>query len=125
MKKSALSFMQVKPKDTGDGSGMQHLQRSLQFYLHSFLEDWVGNWRNWRTKSSLNKQWKCYARFMVLPINFSFCVDNSCSGANTPDPIKTRVTKWGKDPLFYGSYSYCKVGCTADDFENVARSTGR
>lgn len=41
-----------------------------------------------------------------------------------PDPIQTVCTRWGGDPLSYGSYSHVAVGASGDDYDLLAECVG-
>ncbi len=43
-------------------------------------------------------------------------------GKNIPEPSKILVTKWNNDPYTYGAYSYCAVGSSLKDFEELGKS---
>ncbi|KAK9674438.1 hypothetical protein RND81_12G232500 [Saponaria officinalis] len=45
-------------------------------------------------------------------------------GVNVPDPIQTACTRWGSDPLSYGSYSHIRVGSTGVDYDILAENVG-
>ncbi|KAL3699325.1 hypothetical protein R1sor_017347 [Riccia sorocarpa] len=45
-------------------------------------------------------------------------------GIKVPDPIQTVCTRWGGDPLCYGSYSNVAVGASGDDYDILAESAG-
>ncbi|XP_024922693.1 lysine-specific histone demethylase 1 homolog 2 isoform X2 [Ziziphus jujuba] len=45
-------------------------------------------------------------------------------GVNVPDPIQTICTRWGSDPLSYGSYSHVRVGSSGSDYDLLAESVG-
>lgn len=36
----------------------------------------------------------------------------------------SHVTRWGKNPLTFGSYSFVKVGSSPNDYDNVKKSVG-
>lgn len=42
-----------------------------------------------------------------------------------PNPLEYRVTRWQEDPFAYGSYSYTKVGCTANAYDELTRPMDR
>jgi len=46
-------------------------------------------------------------------------------GARVPEPTATRITRWANDPFAFGSYSFDKVGSSADDFRALAEPVGR
>ncbi|KAF6163220.1 hypothetical protein GIB67_025084 [Kingdonia uniflora] len=48
----------------------------------------------------------------------------SPKGVDVPDPVQTLCTKWGSDPLCYGSYSHVRVGSSGDDYNMLAESVG-
>lgn len=41
-----------------------------------------------------------------------------------PDPIQTICTRWGSDPLSYGSYSHVSVQSSGSDYDILAESVG-
>ncbi|KAL2944066.1 Lysine-specific histone demethylase 1-like protein 2 [Bienertia sinuspersici] len=43
-------------------------------------------------------------------------------GVHVPDPIQTVCTRWGNDPLSYGSYSHVRVGSTGTDYDILSES---
>ncbi|XP_021758744.1 lysine-specific histone demethylase 1 homolog 2-like [Chenopodium quinoa] len=43
-------------------------------------------------------------------------------GVQVPDPIQTVCTRWGTDPLSYGSYSHVRVGSTGIDYDILSES---
>lgn len=43
-------------------------------------------------------------------------------GVHVPDPIQTVCTRWGNDPLSYGSYSHVRVGSTGIDYDILSES---
>ncbi|EEF28674.1 Flavin-containing amine oxidase domain-containing protein, putative [Ricinus communis] len=43
-------------------------------------------------------------------------------GINVPDPIQTICTRWGSDPLSYGSYSHVRVQSSGSDYDLLAES---
>ena len=43
-------------------------------------------------------------------------------GDKIPEPVFTKVTKWGSDEFSFGSYSYTAVGSTNDDFYELSKS---
>ncbi|XP_057871797.1 protein FLOWERING LOCUS D [Cryptomeria japonica] len=45
-------------------------------------------------------------------------------GVNVPDPIQTVCTRWGSDPLSYGSYSHVAVGASGCDYDKLGESVG-
>lgn len=45
-------------------------------------------------------------------------------GIAVPDPIQTVCTRWGGDPLSFGSYSHVAVGASGDDYDLLAESVG-
>ena len=45
-------------------------------------------------------------------------------GISVPDPIQTVCTRWGGDPLSFGSYSHVAVGASGDDYDLLAESVG-
>lgn len=45
-------------------------------------------------------------------------------GVEVPNPVQTVCTKWGSDPLSYGSYSHVRVGSTGFDYDILAESVG-
>ncbi|KAH9288848.1 hypothetical protein KI387_032965 [Taxus chinensis] len=45
-------------------------------------------------------------------------------GVNVPDPIQTVCTRWGSDPLCFGSYSHVAVGASGSDYDSLGESVG-
>jgi monoamine oxidase len=45
-------------------------------------------------------------------------------GTDIPQPIGTLKSKWSRDPLALGAYSFAKVGTLPDDFNRFAESIG-
>ncbi|XP_002981558.2 protein FLOWERING LOCUS D [Selaginella moellendorffii] len=45
-------------------------------------------------------------------------------GVVVPDPIQTVCTRWGSDPLCFGSYSNVAVGASGEDYDILAESVG-
>lgn len=43
-------------------------------------------------------------------------------GINVPNPIQTICTRWGSDPLSYGSYSHVRVRSSGSDYDILAES---
>ncbi|CAA7016792.1 unnamed protein product [Microthlaspi erraticum] len=43
-------------------------------------------------------------------------------GVVVPDPIQTICTRWGSDPLSYGSYSHVRVGSSGLDYDILGES---
>lgn len=43
-------------------------------------------------------------------------------GIEVPDPIQTICTRWGSDPLSYGSYSHVRVHSSGSDYDIMAES---
>lgn len=41
-----------------------------------------------------------------------------------PNPIQTICTRWGSDPLSYGSYSHVRVRSSGSDYDLLAESVG-
>lgn len=41
-----------------------------------------------------------------------------------PDPIQTICTRWGSDPLSYGSYSHVRVQSSGSDYDLLAENVG-
>jgi monoamine oxidase len=41
---------------------------------------------------------------------------------NAPDPIAHAVTKWSRDPYSRGAYSYIPIGCSGDEYDQLAGS---
>ncbi|GFZ15500.1 LSD1-like2 [Actinidia rufa] len=41
-----------------------------------------------------------------------------------PNPIQTICTRWGSDPLSYGSYSHVRVSSSGSDYDILAESVG-
>lgn len=48
----------------------------------------------------------------------------SPKGIVVPDPIQTICTRWGSDPLSYGSYSHVRVQSSGSDYDVLAESVG-
>lgn len=45
-------------------------------------------------------------------------------GITVPDPIQTICTRWGSDPLSYGSYSHVSVQSSGGDYDILAETVG-
>lgn len=45
-------------------------------------------------------------------------------GADIPQPIDYRITRWGADPFAYGAYSFLATGATPDDYDTLAQPAG-
>ncbi|XVF04107.1 hypothetical protein REPUB_Repub05bG0053300 [Reevesia pubescens] len=45
-------------------------------------------------------------------------------GVDVPDPIQTICTRWGNDPLSYGSYSHVRVQSSGGDYDILSESVG-
>ncbi|EOY12819.1 hypothetical protein QUC31_002012 [Theobroma cacao] len=45
-------------------------------------------------------------------------------GVDVPDPVQTICTRWGNDPLSYGSYSHVRVQSSGGDYDILAESVG-
>lgn len=45
-------------------------------------------------------------------------------GIHVPDPIQSICTRWGSDPLSYGSYSHVRVQSSGSDYDILAESVG-
>ncbi|GAB4849553.1 Lysine-specific histone demethylase 1 2 [Ancistrocladus abbreviatus] len=45
-------------------------------------------------------------------------------GIDVPDPIQSICTRWGSDPLSYGSYSHVRVLSSGSDYDILAESVG-
>lgn len=45
-------------------------------------------------------------------------------GTDIPEPIGTLKSKWSRDPLALGAYSFAKVGVLPDDFNRFAEPIG-
>ncbi|KAL3645495.1 Lysine-specific histone demethylase 1 2 [Castilleja foliolosa] len=43
-------------------------------------------------------------------------------GIDVPDPIQSICTRWGSDPLSYGSYSHIKVHSSGNDYDILSES---
>ncbi|EYU33410.1 hypothetical protein ABFS82_13G079500 [Erythranthe guttata] len=43
-------------------------------------------------------------------------------GIHVPDPIQSICTRWGSDPLSYGSYSHIRVQSSGNDYDILAES---
>ncbi|KAM3744522.1 hypothetical protein ACB098_06G058600 [Castanea mollissima] len=48
----------------------------------------------------------------------------SPKGIDVPNPIQTICTRWGSDPLSYGSYSHVRVQSSGSDYDILAESLG-
>ncbi|KAK9268403.1 hypothetical protein L1049_000153 [Liquidambar formosana] len=48
----------------------------------------------------------------------------SPKGIDVPNPIQTICTRWGSDPLSYGSYSHVRVRSSGSDYDILAESVG-
>ncbi|KAK6946760.1 SWIRM domain [Dillenia turbinata] len=48
----------------------------------------------------------------------------SPKGVEVPNPIQTICTRWGSDPLSYGSYSHVRVKSSGSDYDILAESVG-
>jgi monoamine oxidase len=46
-------------------------------------------------------------------------------GSDVPDPVASFVTRWGKNPFSFGSYSFHRVGATANDFDAFKKIVDR
>ncbi|EXB37711.1 Lysine-specific histone demethylase 1-2-like protein [Morus notabilis] len=45
-------------------------------------------------------------------------------GVDVPNPIQSICTRWGSDPLSYGSYSHVRVRSSGSDYDLLAESVG-
>lgn len=54
-------------------------------------------------------------------VNEGFSVLKKIYGDKIPEPVFTKVTKWGSDDLSFGSYSYTAVGSTNYDFYELSK----
>ncbi|WJX64199.1 Lysine-specific histone demethylase 1 2 [Trifolium repens] len=45
-------------------------------------------------------------------------------GITVPDPIQSICTRWGSDPLSYGSYSHVSVHSSGQDYDILAENVG-
>jgi monoamine oxidase len=45
-------------------------------------------------------------------------------GAKVPEPLSSRITRWGNDPYSFGSYSFTKVGAISNDYEDLSLPVG-
>lgn len=45
-------------------------------------------------------------------------------GVQVPDPIQSICTRWGADPLSYGSYSHIRVKSSGKDYDILAENVG-
>ncbi|KAI3457500.1 hypothetical protein Pfo_014163 [Paulownia fortunei] len=45
-------------------------------------------------------------------------------GIHVPNPLQSICTRWGTDPLSYGSYSHIKVQSSGNDYDILAESVG-
>ena len=43
-------------------------------------------------------------------------------GASVPDPLGYKITRWGKNPFSFGSYSFIGIGSTPKDCDTLAKS---
>lgn len=48
----------------------------------------------------------------------------SPKGINVPDPIQSICTRWGSDPLSYGSYSHVRVKSSGRDYDTLSETVG-
>ncbi|KAL6205659.1 hypothetical protein ACLB2K_022914 [Fragaria x ananassa] len=48
----------------------------------------------------------------------------SPKGIVVPDPVQTICTRWGSDPLSYGSYSHVRVQSSGSDYDLLAENVG-
>ncbi|KAG7953680.1 hypothetical protein I3843_12G121500 [Carya illinoinensis] len=48
----------------------------------------------------------------------------SPKGIDVPNPIQTICSRWGSDPLSYGSYSHVRVRSSGSDYDILAESLG-
>ncbi|KAM7498749.1 hypothetical protein LguiA_023163 [Lonicera macranthoides] len=48
----------------------------------------------------------------------------SPKGIDVPNPIQSICTRWGSDPLSYGSYSHVRVQSSGSDYDILAESVG-
>ncbi|KAF4384337.1 hypothetical protein F8388_004570 [Cannabis sativa] len=48
----------------------------------------------------------------------------SPKGVTVPNPIQSICTRWGSDPLSYGSYSHVRVRSSGSDYDLLAESVG-
>lgn len=48
----------------------------------------------------------------------------SPKGVEVPNPIQTICTRWGSDPLSYGSYSHVRIRSSGSDYDVLAESVG-
>eukprot|EP00873_Tetraselmis_striata_P017813 jgi/Tetstr1/438077/TSEL_026702.t1 len=46
-------------------------------------------------------------------------------GVSVPEPLDSTVTRWGSDPMAYGSYSSMAVGTHGRDYQVLAQPVGR
>jgi len=46
-------------------------------------------------------------------------------GSSVPEPVASRVTRWGRNPFFNGSYSHVPVGGFPKDYDALAEPAGR
>lgn len=59
-----------------------------------------------------------------LVFTFLFTGIFSPKGIDVPNPIQTICTRWGSDPLSYGSYSHVRVQSSGSDYDILAESLG-
>ena len=45
----------------------------------------------------------------------------ACFDVSIPDPVATRVTRWGSDPFAQGSYSHIPLGASGEDRDALGR----
>jgi lysine-specific histone demethylase 1 len=45
-------------------------------------------------------------------------------GITVPDPLQSICTRWGSDPLSYGSYSHVSVNSSGQDYDLLAENVG-
>ena len=45
-------------------------------------------------------------------------------GADIPQPIDYRITRWASDPFAFGSYSYIAAGASPEDYDSLAQPVG-
>ena len=54
-------------------------------------------------------------------INSAMTVLRAMYGASVPDPLGYKITRWGKNPFSFGSYSFIGIGSTPKDCDTLAQ----
>ena len=62
--------------------------------------------------------------FVILHVKFFPTGIYHPKGIFVPDPIQSICTRWGSDPLSYGSYSHVSVQSSGNDYDILAESVG-